>query len=334
MLRTTDNLHTLIDSFANPAKPVTLCTLSADAGSPKFISATEIGYATSNVTPDTVGTVSEIQRMSLIDKHPVSVATVAGQVMDVAWSPDGSNVAYLVDTSTPDGSTGNQLWLKKGSSDPKALTPLIPQFGRDVSVDDETIVRFSTDGQYVAMVDTFVAGPAPALAKLAAFQVLSVQDGGLVWVPTGALGAAGKYGGWVTMAAWLHGSDRLFYRDTAGVHTWEPPTAVRTFAAGLEWRSPSLSRDDRIVAYSAASTTGKPHIELRNLASGSVRVLSGTLDLPILLSDAVMLEWHMVANTQGPGPPYYPSRLYALNLSTNVETPVPGILMTLDSWPR
>ncbi|HXC77943.1 MAG TPA: hypothetical protein VNU19_12915 [Candidatus Acidoferrum sp.] len=48
----------------------------------------------------------------------------------------------------------------------------------------------------------------------------------------------------------------------------------------------------------------------------------------------VMLEWHMVANTQGPGPPYYPSRLYALNLSTNVETPVPGILMTVDSWPR
>jgi len=47
-----------------------------------------------------------------------------------------------------------------------------------------------------------------------------------------------------------------------------------------------------------------------------------------------MLEWHMVANTQGPGPPYYPSRLYALNLSTNVETPVPGILMTVDSWPR
>jgi hypothetical protein len=334
MLRTQDNLHTLIDSFANPARPATLCSLSAEAGSPKFISATEIGYAISNVTPDTVGTVSEIQRMSLIDKRPLTVATVPGQVMDVAWSRDGSNVAYLADTSSPDGSTGNQLWLKKGSAPATALTPLIPQFGRDVSVDDETIVRFSPDGQYVAMVDTFVAGPVPALAKLAAFQVLSVQDGGLVWVPTGALGAAGKYGGWVTMAAWLHGSDRLFYRDPAGVHTWEPPTAVRTFAAGLLWRSPSVSLDDRIVAYSVAGTTGKPHIELRDLTSGSVRVLAGTLGQPILLSDTVMLESHMIANTQGPGPPYFPSGMYALNLSTNVETPVPGILIPLDNWPR
>jgi hypothetical protein len=333
MLRTQDNLHTLIDSFANPAKPVTLCTLSADAGSPKFISATEIGYAISNATPETVGTVSEIQRMSLIDKRPVTVATVAGQVMDVAWSADGSKVAYLADISSPNGSSGNQLWLKQGNSDPQALTPLIPQFGRDVSVDDETIVRFSPDGEFVAMVDTFVAGPAPALAKLAAFQVLSANDGGLIWVPTGALGAAGKYGGWVTMAVWLHGSDRLLYRDTAGVHRWEI-SGVRTLAAGLIWRSPSVSLDDRIVAYSAAGTTGKPHIELRNLTSGSVRVLSGTLGQPILLSDTVMLESHMVANTQGPGPAYIPSGLFALNFSTNVETPVPGILMPLDSWPR
>jgi hypothetical protein len=132
---------------------------------------------------------------------------------------------------------------------------------------------------------------------------------------------------------WLHGSDRLLYRDTAGAHRWEI-SGVRTFAAGLIWRSPSVSLDDRIVAYSAAGTTGKPHIELRNLTSGSVRVLSGTLGQPILLSDTVMLESHMVANTQGPGPAYIPSGLFALNFSTNVETPVPGILMPLDSWPR
>jgi hypothetical protein len=333
MLRTKDNLHTLIDSFANPAKPVTLCSLSAEAGSPKFISATDIGYAISNATPDTVGTVSEIQRMSLIDQRPLTVATVPGQVMDVAWSPDGSSVAYLADISSPDGSTGNQLWLKKGSAPAKALTPLIPQFGRDVSVDDETIVRFSPDGQYVAMIDTYVAGPVPALAKLAAFQVLSVQTGGLVWVPTGALGAAGKYGGWVTMAAWLHGSDRLFYRDPAGVHIWEPPTAVRTFAAGLLWGSPSISADDRFVAYSVAGTGGKPHVEVRDLASRAVQVIAGTIGEPILLSDTVMLEWHLAPST-GPGPAYFPTGLSVLDLSTHVETSVPGILSVMDVWPQ
>jgi len=88
MIRTTDNLHTLIDSFANPAKPVTLCTLRPEAGSPKFISPAEIGYATANATSDPNVNVTTIQRLSLSPgSKPTTVATVQGNVMDVAWSP-------------------------------------------------------------------------------------------------------------------------------------------------------------------------------------------------------------------------------------------------------
>jgi hypothetical protein len=332
MLRTQDNLHTLIDSFADPAKPATLCSLSAEAGSPKFISATEIGYATSNATPDTVGTVSEIQRMSLIDKRPLTVATVQGQVMDAAWSPDGSNVAYLAYISSPDGSSGNQMWLKRGTAPATAVTPLIPQFGRDVSVDDQTIVRFSPDGQYVVMVDTFVAGPVPALEKLAAFQVISVQNGSLVWVPRSALGATGKYGGWVTMAAWSQTSDRLYYRDQAGVHTWDPPTTVGTMAAGLLWYSPSLSPDGSLLAYAANMTT-QPRIEIRNLVDGSIRALTGMRGEPLLLSNQEMIEAHYIRNTQV-GPQYAATGYYILDLLTSKETAIPGILQPMDSWPR
>jgi hypothetical protein len=329
MLRTKDNLHTLIEGLANPSKPVTLCSLSAVAESPKFISPTEVGYGISSSTSNPNVSVTAIQRLSLKPgAKPITVASVKGQVLDIAWSPDGSSVAYL---AYPDG--GNQLWLKVGTANPKALTPLIPLYGRDVSADDQTIVRFSPDGQYVVMVDTFVAGPAPTLQKLAYFQVLSVQNGGLVWVPQSALGVAGKYGGWVTMAAWLHGSDRLFYRDPAGVHTWEPPAAVRTFAAGLLWGAPSISADDRFVAYSVAGTGGKPHIEVRDLTSGAVRVLTGTRGLPVLLSDTLMLESHFVQR-QGPGPPYFPTGMFVLNLSTNIEASVASVLTTEDTWPH
>ena len=47
-----------------------------------------------------------------------------------------------------------------------------------------------------------------------------------------------------------------------------------------------------------------------------------------------MLESHMVANNQGPGPPYFPSGLYVLNLSTNVETSLGGMGSPVDIWPH
>ena len=329
MLRTKDNLHTLIESLANPAKPVTLCSLSAVADSPKFISPTEIGFGIASSTPNPNVNVTAIQRLSLKPgAKPITVATVQGNVLDVAWSPDGSSVAYL---AYPAGA--NQLWLKAGSAKPKALTPVIPLFGRDVYPDDQTIVRFSPDGKYVLMVDTFVTGAAPASAKLAAFQVLSAQNGSLIWVPPTALGVSGsKVGPYITMAAWSPTSDRIYYRDQAGVHTWDPPATVATLAAKLVWYWPSVSPDGSRLAYAANMTT-QPRIEVRNLANGSIKVLAGMKGDPLMLSDTEMIEAHFIRNTQY-GPQYIPTGYYVLNLLTNKETAIPPIVGPLDSWPR
>jgi Tol biopolymer transport system component len=327
MLRTKDNLHTLIESLANPSKPVTLCSLSAVADSPKFISPTEIGYGIATSNPN--ANVTAVQRLNLKPGgKPITVATVQGNVLDVAWSPDGSSVAYL---AYPDG--GNQLWLKAGTAKPKALTPVIPLFGRDVYPDDQTIVRFSYDGKYVLMVDTFVSGAAPTLEKLAEFQVLSAQNGGLIWVPPSALGVSGsKLGPYVTMAAWSQTSDRLYYRDQTGVHTWDAPKTVGTLAAKLVWYSPSMSPDGTLLAYTVNMTT-QPRIDIRNVSTGSIKVLAGLKGAPLMLSDSEMIEAHFVKNTQY-GPPYIPTGYYILNLLTNKETAIPGILMPLDSWPH
>jgi WD40 repeat protein len=332
MVRTKDNLHTLIESLANPAHPATLCTLSANASSPKFVTLTDIGYAISNATPETPGTLAEIQRMSLSDGQPVTVATLNGDATDVAWSPDGSNVAYIASSTAPDGANADQLWLKVGGAAPQAMTPPIEYGGRDGSLSDQTIVSFSPDGKYLLMVDTFVAGAAPSASNQAVIQVYSVADGKLVWVPPSALGPslANKIDPSITMAAWAHLNDRLYYRDQAGVHTWDPAATVGTLARGLAWYSPSVSSDGRYVAY-AVLVSGKPHIEVRDLVAGAVRVLPGILGDPILLSDQEMIESHFARNTQL-GPPYTPTANFVLHLVTRTETALAAT--PIDTWPR
>ena len=279
-------------------------------------------------------------RSSLTDLKPVAVASVQGQVMDLAWSPDGSSVAYLVYSSAPGLGSGNanQLWLKRGSSPPRALTPLIPLYGRGGSISDENVVRFSPDGKYLLMVDTFVGtGPSASpdqAREMAPLQIRSVQDGGFVWAAPSALRASGKYQ-FATMAVWLHQADRLYYRDSMGVQTWDPPSIDGTIYPGLAWYSPSISPDDRLVAY-AVDLDAQPHVEVRELATKAIRVIPGIRGAPFFLSSNLLFVAEFAPSTQyGPGvPPHSPNgRAVVIDLRTNVETPVPT-LNPIDYWPR
>jgi Tol biopolymer transport system component len=313
-----DGKQILVQSFADPTHPAIVEAVTLPkAASVRFISRTEIGYAINNLPDSPSAGVTEIWRMSFADKRPVSVAKVKGAVVDFAWSPDGSNLAYLVRTETP--GDGDRFWLKVGAAAARALTPVITVYGREYIGTDEMIVRFSQDGKYLVIVDT-VAAPRY-------FQVRSVPDGKLAFNPpepsTGPL----------TMAAWSHFSNRIYYASS-GVRSWDAVTkVVKVVVAGLNWSSPSVSPDDRLVAYSASGRDGKPHLEVRNLESGSVRILPGVRGMPILLSDNLMIEGHFLANVNGaPGPAYYLGRFYSLNLVTNVETALSGPPM--DVWTR
>jgi WD40-like Beta Propeller Repeat len=324
-----DGKHTLVESFADPAHPAILYSLALTARVVKFISPTEIGYTTSSAPQSPINGVTTIWRMSLNDMRPVSVARLQGDALDVAWSPDGSNVAFIAYPSVPALLSVNRLWLKVGSASPRALTPLIEFGGRGGSASDEVIVRFSPDGKYLLMVDTYFAGRAPKSADQAHFQVRSVPDGNLVWSPPDP-----TTGSWTTMAVWSHQSDRLYYQ-AAGVQSWDASTrAVSTVAAGLTWYSPDISPDDRFVAYETSSTDGKPHVALRDLVSGSGSVLPGNLGRPTLLSDSQMIEAHLVLKATPLGPYYATTHYYVRNLLTNVETLLPTGFGVLDVWPH
>jgi WD40 repeat protein len=315
-----------------------LCTTSWASGF-RFISSTEVGYAiTTSLWNQPGGARSVIARMSWTDLKPAVVADVPGDVMDFAWSPDGSSLAYLLYTSAPGigSGAGNQLWLKTGDAAPRALTPLIPLYGRGGSISDQILVRFSRDGKYLLMVDTFVSGPLPDSPEHASFQVRAMPAGNLVWVPPTALMYGDKIG-WkfVTMAAWSRNSDRLYYRDLDGVHTWDPPRAVASMSPSLTWFSPSVSPDGRFIAY-AVNMTDQPHVEVRDLVTNDVRVIRGPRGAPFFLANSQLFVAEYAPSTQqGPGVQAYSQtgKAFVIDLRTIVETGVP-MMNPIDSWPR
>lgn len=326
-----------LDSLRDPVNPGTMCWLQG--GAFRFISATEIGYATSSSSYDPINSTSTLGRIDLADiHHPLAVATVLGYVLDFAWSPDGSSVAYLAYTSAPGLGSGaaNQLWLKTGDAQPRALTPLIPLFGRGGSISDETIVRFSPDGKYLVMVDTYVDGPAPASPDQAHFQVRAMPSGTLVWVPPTALTSGDKIGAsFVTMTAWSRTGDRLYYRDAGGVHSWDPPSTVAAVATGLAWFSPTVSPDGKLVAYTV-NLDAQPHVEVRDLVTNKVRTLPGIRGAPFFVSSTTLIVGvYEPSNQQGPGTlPYSPTGAVLYDLNTGVETHLFWVINPIDYWPR
>jgi hypothetical protein len=228
----------------------------------------------------------------------------------------------------------NQVWLRTGNARPRALTPPITFGGRGGSIDDRILVSFSPDGRYVLVVDTALAGAAPASPDQASVQVHSVPDGNLVFVPPSALASSGKLDPFVTMAAWSRQTDRLYYRDQAGVHTWDPPATVGTLAGGLSWYFPSMSPDGRFVAY-AVNMRDQPHVEVRDLVSNKVQIIPGVRGSPFFITPNVLFEAEYARGQPGPGPPYSPTgRDFVFDLRTNVETPIAASIVPIDYWPR
>jgi hypothetical protein len=332
MAMTSDRQKFLIQSFRDPLHPTTLCTMSG--ANFRLISRTEIGYATTSSQDDPIRGTSVIGRMSLSELKPVAVVEVQGLVMDFAWSPDGSSIAYLVYLDAAENA--NQLWLKSGAASARALTPQITFGGRGGSIDDETIVRFSPDGKYLLMADTYLKGAAPSTPEHAQFQVRAMPAGDLVWVPPTALTSGDKIGySFVTMAVWSRTGHRLYYRDQTGVHAWDPAATVETRAAGLTWYSPSISPDGHSVAY-AVNMREQPHVEVRELVSNKVQVIPGVRAEPFFVAPRTLFVAEYAPSTQpGPGVQAYSrtGRALVFDLLTNVETPV-AMVKPIDYWPR
>ncbi|HEV2033970.1 MAG TPA: hypothetical protein VGU71_07200 [Candidatus Dormibacteraeota bacterium] len=174
-----------------------------------------------------------------------------------AWSPDGQALSYLTSDST------GVFWHLLSASGDRTLSSLGPVSGRGGTPDDDAMVGFSADGQYVALEETFTLGNKTTVTGLP-LQVVRVADGKVVYSRTDA-----------TMAAWSAGAGQRFYFRTAtGVQSWEPSGQIRTLAVGLSWIHPWPSADGSHIAYSTLDTQGNHKVAVIDVAGGTPNQLS------------------------------------------------------------
>lgn len=264
-------------------RDVALCDVR-DPGHPRALTALEgssndvfltrdlIGYVavtggSASSTPDQF--TSMVRTLDLTTGRITDAASAQGTAWGAAWSPDRSMVAYIIDTG---GS--HHFWLKRGEAPAVMLGPSIQLFGRGGSLDDENLVRFSPDGQYVLFVDTAVYH----------LQVFRTSDGVAVYTAP-----SGGAGGFRTMATWAHQGDVFYFRNNAGVYRWDPSNGIASFAAGLRWFDPGLSADDQSLAYAVMSAAGVPHVEVRSMTGGVTVSSAPWRSAPVFLSGTTVL---------------------------------------------
>jgi hypothetical protein len=134
-------------------------------------------------------------------------------------------------------------------------------------------VEFSHDGKYVLVVDT-------AVNRLQAFRT---ADAAQVYAAP-----SGGAGGLRTMGVWAHNADRFYFRNDSGIYQWDASSGISGVIGGLKWESPSLTADDRFVAYTVV-TSYTPHVEVRDLSSGAVKTFATWRDWPIFIGETTLL---------------------------------------------
>jgi hypothetical protein len=236
-----------------PSKPVELCAVPHAPGA-KFVSPTMISFVQiPNFTPSTSFTEydSHVVLHDSKDGSNRTVITATGNIWDFDWSPDGRTVVYGLQSRD-----GFQLWVKQQGAAQRPLTGMLVLAPRGFFPGDGNgiWVRFSPSGSYLVMANTLV--------RANHMQVFRTSDWSLLW-------STGKGGS----PLWSRSGDRLYFEDFAGEHVWEPSATVTTVVPD-GWLDPTLSPDGCCVAYTVDYGTS-PHVEVRNLQSGTREQLEG-----------------------------------------------------------
>jgi len=300
--------------------PVTRCTFHGGSYF-RFVTETRISYiVTSSADAGASGS------LYLADLAGGSTSLVRtwtnGQYASwvYGWSPDGSHLTYL--HSDPSG----VQWHMLSAAGDRLLANLGQVVPRDISGDnDDAMVGFSADGQYVAVEQTFTQGKGTTSAT--PIQVNRVSDGSLAYSATEG-----------TMAVWAGTGARLLFRTAAGVQSWSPSGGAIPVSAGTAWIHPVASPDGSRIAFSLLNAQGNHVGEVLDLASGGIHALSPNPRVGAAFLNA-SLVWYAgetictTATPCGPGAPPLSGQTYIYDLGSDVET---GSIDTgfYDSWPH
>jgi hypothetical protein len=275
----------------------------------RFISAQKIAYVDS-----TNPTSARIITMDLSTRASTTELTASGNVPAFAYSHDGATLAYLLHSA--DGKAG--LHVRRGGQETTLNLNAIP--GRGVGRDDELRLEFAPDDKYLLMVDTFVGsqGQAPETGQ---FLVLRAADNTVAFLPPAGVSAN------ATMATWARHGDRLYYRDQAGVRTWDAgTTTVGTLATALHWYDPAPSPDDAWLAFTDIDAQFVPRVRLYDLQHGQVvATVTAPRSHPIFITaDTIWYLEEQACQGECLGGPSQPSgKVLAYNLKSKAETSLP-----------
>ena len=304
--------------------PTSVCSIVGGGSNFRFVDATHISYVSS---PGGGGSSGALYVVDLTTQQTSLVrAWDDGWYGSwvYAWSPDGRALTYLKSDSA-------QLeWhLRAGGAD-RTLSRLGTIPPRDVSPDDDVMVSFSFDVQYVALEETFtyqfrqtVISTAPPL------QIIRVSDGKLMYSRTDG-----------TMAAWSGDADTFYFRSSVGVQTWDPQHELQTALAGVSWFHPwALADQSGRVTFSILDAQGNHRVELLDSgAAGGYRSLSSSPQTgqAVITPTLVWYEQEQACTPSqqcGFGGHSVTGTTFVYDLTTNLQTPS-IITAVFDSWPH
>jgi dipeptidyl aminopeptidase/acylaminoacyl peptidase len=299
-------------------RPVTRCGLSGGAYL-RFVSATRISY----IVTDQSGSGA----LYLVDLNTSTTSLVRAWINGgyaswiYAWSPDGQKLSYL----SSDNTTGVKWHLLSAAGD-KVLASLGTVPARGVNLDnDDAMVGFSADGQYVAVEETFTAqqngtGGTPPI------QIVRLSD--LKSVYTRADG---------TMATWGATSARFYFRTTAGVLVWDPTGKVQPVNPGVQWIRPWPSADGSHITFSTLNPQGNHVVGVIDTNGGPVALASSEprVNPGFLTSTLVWYAGEVLCTTTTPcglGGPALTGKTYLYDIAGVESGSVDSDFY--DSWPH
>jgi hypothetical protein len=295
----------VVRDIQDPANAKNLCRFDPAAMSPQFVSATRVAYETAS---------NQLIEADLVSGSTTLVATFGGGLGSGKYSvsPDGGSVTYL------DGNA----WHLVTAAGNKVLTTLPAVPSRGVNADEDDIfLRYSPDGQYIALVQTFHTGGTGATAP---DQVRKAGDGSLVYSTTG-----------MTMGVWASVPNRLFFRDSGGtVHRWDPSTGLSAVLP-LHWIGPKSSPDGRWIAYTFRSSSGIGGVGFFSVQGNSVSNTTppGRSGVRFLTNDLVWYIGEQACSTCFGGLPAPTGVTYIYDIAGTSEV-VSRLSNVYDAWPH
>ena len=251
----------VVRDVSNLDNPTTLCTFASAPYRPRFVSPTRIVYSAGDSLEVADLSTQRTSTWGFAGPSPSSLE-------DFAAAGNGS-IMYLV------GHANNLEWRLSDGAIDRLIQGLPAVYGRGGVIDyDSTMLGYSADGRYMALVTTYSFGPNAAVGEDAPFEIRDAA-GHLVFSDPAAGGSASAPSRGPTMATWAPTGATLYYRDQQGVWSWDPVAGNRLILPGVQWVSPHFDPSGNWIAYSIGPGGEMHNVEVYQPSNGATTRIAG-----------------------------------------------------------